>query len=602
MKQCVFILGMHRSGTSSLGGVLNLMGYDFGSDLMLGDDGNPKGYFENNIIYNLNKKILRENNSVWDDYHFNIDKIDNIRMLGYVQEAKKIITDEFEFIDRFAIKDPRNCVLFPIWEKACLELNIEIKVILPYRNPIEIAVSLKKRNKFSFEKSLILWCHHFLSAEHVSREYDRIFSSFDDLVNKPLDVIKKIEKFIHIKMNTKQSKKITLFIDENIKHNNIPIDNVSREVPFFIRSIINMIKTKKFEDDKLIKDVRSEFYQCLSLFQHKEIEDIKNELKDISSQQPLLNRQAKLFQLAKRSGLFDNEYYLGNNEDVKNRGMDPFEHFIEYGHNEGRFPNYISEFHGKAMKKISSLQRQVETKKNKLAQYQLTTNQILKEKENQLILKGREMVNLEIDKNNLSNRIEQLNQEVENVNKESIDELNKQLTISAKSIDQLETINIVLKNQLISLEERVHKENQLLISEKDKIIGELEVLIEGLKSQLILVSEEKQAFISEKDEMINRLEIINTDTENRMKEETKKFNFTIKENRNLILRKNKTIKQLKESQKLVVRRLKSKEEEYKILDKRLTDFVHDFIAITESKSWRITEPFRMLKILLKSKE
>ncbi len=34
MKTAYFILGMHRSGTSALGGVLNIMGLEFGSDTM----------------------------------------------------------------------------------------------------------------------------------------------------------------------------------------------------------------------------------------------------------------------------------------------------------------------------------------------------------------------------------------------------------------------------------------------------------------------------------------------------------------------------------------------------------------------------------------
>ena len=50
MKQCIFILGMPRSGTSALGGALNIMGLEFDSYMMEADDDNPKGYFENKLI------------------------------------------------------------------------------------------------------------------------------------------------------------------------------------------------------------------------------------------------------------------------------------------------------------------------------------------------------------------------------------------------------------------------------------------------------------------------------------------------------------------------------------------------------------------------
>lgn len=144
MKTAFFILGMHRSGTSALGGTLNLLGLEFGSDLMRADEGNPKGYFENNFIYKLNEKILKESGSTWDDYRFDVSMIDKSKKELYKKEAKEIIESEFRYATNFAIKDPRICLLFPFWEEVCCELDIEVKVIIPYRNPVEVAASLKK--------------------------------------------------------------------------------------------------------------------------------------------------------------------------------------------------------------------------------------------------------------------------------------------------------------------------------------------------------------------------------------------------------------------------------------------------------------------------
>ena len=73
MKIAIFILGMHRSGTSVLGGVLNIIGLDFGSDLMVANAANPKGYFKDNFVYKLNEKILSKNDSDWHDIHLSVD-------------------------------------------------------------------------------------------------------------------------------------------------------------------------------------------------------------------------------------------------------------------------------------------------------------------------------------------------------------------------------------------------------------------------------------------------------------------------------------------------------------------------------------------------
>ncbi len=45
-REAVIILGMHRRGTSALGGVLELLGVDFGTHLAPPSEHNEKGYWE----------------------------------------------------------------------------------------------------------------------------------------------------------------------------------------------------------------------------------------------------------------------------------------------------------------------------------------------------------------------------------------------------------------------------------------------------------------------------------------------------------------------------------------------------------------------------
>ena len=50
-------------------------------------------------------------------------------------------------------------------------------------------------------------------------------------------------------------------------------------------------------------------------------------------------KQMKKLTLLKTSGLFDEEWYLAENEDVAKEGIDPVEHFIRHGAAEGRNPS-----------------------------------------------------------------------------------------------------------------------------------------------------------------------------------------------------------------------------------------------------------------------
>jgi len=112
-KIALIILGMHRSGTSALTGVLNLMVVSLGKELLQPQLDNPKGYFENREITIFNEKVLLPvlDSTWWDLKLVKIEQIINSNDL--IEKAKDIITRNFQEETIFAIKDPRMCILFP---------------------------------------------------------------------------------------------------------------------------------------------------------------------------------------------------------------------------------------------------------------------------------------------------------------------------------------------------------------------------------------------------------------------------------------------------------------------------------------------------------
>ena len=203
-QTCILILGMHRSGTSALTGTLGLLDIDLGNDLMQADGGNEKGYFENQNFYTINEDLLSQINSSWEDVFFDESKLDNIKD---TDKLKQLLKEEFESSSIFAIKDPRLAYLFPVYEKVLKELNVDIKIIIPYRNPIEVASSLESRNKFSLEKGMLLWSYHILLAEKFSKEYKRVFIEFNELMSNTKEVLQQISQKLEIDLNSKYDEK-----------------------------------------------------------------------------------------------------------------------------------------------------------------------------------------------------------------------------------------------------------------------------------------------------------------------------------------------------------------------------------------------------------
>ncbi len=61
----VLVLGMHRSGTSTLARGLRVLGVALGKNLLPAHPCNPKGFFEDAGLYAFNKALLAQLGLTW---------------------------------------------------------------------------------------------------------------------------------------------------------------------------------------------------------------------------------------------------------------------------------------------------------------------------------------------------------------------------------------------------------------------------------------------------------------------------------------------------------------------------------------------------------
>jgi len=312
MKECVVVLGMHRSGTSVLTGLVSLFGGYLGSELMPSTKDNPKGYFENNRIYVLNEKILKETGSSWDDYSFVTDDIKEEQFLKYVSEAKVIIQDELKFVKRTIIKDPRVCILFPIWEQALLELNINIKIIFAYRSPLEVALSLKTRDGFAIEKGLLLWSHYFMQAELFSRKFERLIIEYDVDFRNLAIFLERVSNFIGIELTEDILKQANNFYSPSLKNHKVELGNISDEIPSYLKELVRLLQRKEIHNTKKLNSINQEFESSKKYYLFNEVnllEDIKikNELNIINSNKIHILQKQIVEQQQKFNTILDKE-------------------------------------------------------------------------------------------------------------------------------------------------------------------------------------------------------------------------------------------------------------------------------------------------------
>jgi glycosyltransferase involved in cell wall biosynthesis len=184
-RLCIIVAGMHRSGTSAVTRVVNLLGADIAREIMPAAAGNnDRGFWEPLVIANIHDQLLYQLGSSWDDpFPLPHRWIESTA----AREAKRNLAAEIEkdFAESrlFVVKDPRIARLLPLWLELLDELRIEPVVVVPLRNPLEIAASLERRDQFPLAKSLLLYIRSYLETELVSRERRRFFVRYEQLLD-----------------------------------------------------------------------------------------------------------------------------------------------------------------------------------------------------------------------------------------------------------------------------------------------------------------------------------------------------------------------------------------------------------------------------------
>ena len=101
------------------------------------------------------------------------------------KQLAEIVKRDFAKTDIFGLKDPRMCLLMPVWHQLFQELEIEPVFVIPYRHPLEVANSLHKRDGISIPHGLLLWLRYMLEVIVETKNYPRHFVGFDTLLSNP---------------------------------------------------------------------------------------------------------------------------------------------------------------------------------------------------------------------------------------------------------------------------------------------------------------------------------------------------------------------------------------------------------------------------------
>jgi len=191
------VLGMHRSGTSMLAGLLvQGFGYHVGEPLIQPNYDNKKGFFELIPAVLQNDVFMYDQGVSWDS---NVRAYDSEKALVQwmtnaveKKEGQKALSVlNKEGMTPWLQKDPRMCITLRTWLPLLAEEKdggtpVPPAVVFTYRHPLEVAMSLNKRQSFELYIGLRLWILYNELGVKNSQDLCRVQTSNTAVLADPM--------------------------------------------------------------------------------------------------------------------------------------------------------------------------------------------------------------------------------------------------------------------------------------------------------------------------------------------------------------------------------------------------------------------------------
>jgi len=216
----LIVVGMHRSGTSALGLLLEAMNCYFGPDTQVtpAQAANPKGYSERLDVVKLHEELLSNSSARWDaPGRFFLERLSPAVLREFDAQLSTILED-FNAHSPWFVKDPRLCLMLPLWKPRLKSAFY----LVAYRHPLEVAASLHKRNALPMRFGIDLWERYMADALNYTRGERRFLVNYTQLLAQPSTVLEQFYKFLeqHGSAVPKRLKtdEIASILDKDLRH------------------------------------------------------------------------------------------------------------------------------------------------------------------------------------------------------------------------------------------------------------------------------------------------------------------------------------------------------------------------------------------------
>jgi multidrug efflux pump subunit AcrA (membrane-fusion protein) len=241
----VCILGMHRSGTSLVSRVMNVLGVDLGpaEHLMRPSSDNPTGHWESRPLKEINDEILSILGGSWQEpppLPAGWERSPDLAAPRH--RAREVIEGDFSGSELWGFKDPRNSLTLPFWQR----ILDPMRYVICLRNPLDVAASAGARNRADdsvpFEQGVELWLTYVRAALAATAGHPRHLVFYEDLMTDPEPVVRGLSDFIGLDTTGDAESDIRtatgIAVTGGLWHHRTPVPNVvdTSRLPFHVKA------------------------------------------------------------------------------------------------------------------------------------------------------------------------------------------------------------------------------------------------------------------------------------------------------------------------------------------------------------------------------
>ncbi|MEJ2761392.1 MAG: hypothetical protein P8126_07615 [Gammaproteobacteria bacterium] len=227
------VLGAGRSGTSALTRGLLALGVDLGDRLRPPGGKNPTGFFEDQDLLAINKKLRRAIGVRGDSLHL-IDpsawEAPDVQRIK--EEAVAIVRRRFGDVHLWGYKYGRTLRMLPFWETVLAEAGVKLCGVVALRNPLSVARSRARinpergRQAWSDLEWLINVVPYFSHLQH----HPFVVVDYDALMQDPSKQLERVARGLDIPLDAAVREGIREyaggFLRQDMRHSRFTLEDL----------------------------------------------------------------------------------------------------------------------------------------------------------------------------------------------------------------------------------------------------------------------------------------------------------------------------------------------------------------------------------------